>query len=204
MLPDLFTHAEERETREIREKRTPVALTPRQSRISEWFARARADLAIELGRPERNASKSKIERNFENHRAGMFAEYAAHKLTGLSWEPVRFRHIDRENPDLGDFVEVKCRMRGTHMLIDREIQINPHYAYLQGYCGTIDCDRAMREGWTVNFAGWMWGADILNGYPVTDKRNTGRPGRWVPEADLRPVAELLDIIRRPGWIYSGG
>jgi hypothetical protein len=203
--PDLFDCADDRENRQRAAKRTPVYLTARQCKIAEDYADARALLALEYAREHLGGEAPTLNRQSVGarggvavHRPGVYGEYAGHLLTGLPWVPVHHGPIPRDAPDLGTWVDVKCRREGDHLLIHRKKKILPERAYVQCYAGAIDHERATQEGWPIYFAGFMWGSAIMANYTISDKYNTGRPGWWIPEADLPVIAELLDIVRRGG------
>lgn len=47
----------------------------------------------------------------------------------------------------------------------------------------------------VYFPGWIMAGDAKK-FPKEDKKNAGKPAHWVPQDELRPVEELVEIIRR--------
>jgi hypothetical protein len=138
---------------------------------------------------------------------GLFAECAAWRyLAPIAWNPCRIV-LEKGEPDLGDFIDVKCRLSGSHMCIypgdDGEGKVNDRFAYVCA-CSNIttkrQLDRARLEGVTVYFCGWMWGRKILADYQVEDKAHTGRPCFWIPEKDCEAMPALREIHARRGGL----
>jgi hypothetical protein len=199
-MRNLFESAEERETREIIKRRTPVALRSEDVQFCWGISIARSARAKTARRRD---TTGKNNRHGPEQRRGLLGENAGWLyLDEPKWVPFEM-DPKPDAADLADFIDVKCREKGTHMCIypangSGECKVNPDFAYICAVAPgfTRFSRRVLDNGMTVYLCGWMWGRDVLERYSITDKMHTGRPCYWVPEIDLYPMPELREINRR--------
>ena len=156
--------------------RDECAMTAWESRICAWVGRQRFANATRLDRdPGQGPSPS----GDFHHIRGAHCEYAGSLILNVSWRP----HIGViDQPDIGDFIEVRSADREDGRLI-----VKPDDDDDAPFVLVV----ADMENLRFRAAGWLYGREAKL-FPLETRY--GDPAHFVPQSKLRSLATLRELI----------
>jgi hypothetical protein len=159
-------------------------LTAKDIADARDVAERRQISALRSGKQDKYGRRASAAENLRVHLLGAFAELAAARALGVSWDgPV---DTYKTGADIGDFIQVRGRSESWHEMIVRPDDQDHHTFFL--VTANLDVPSAPLR---LTVRGW------LNGGAAKQRRwwdNKG--GRdyayWVPQQELQPMAMLRE------------